>query len=242
MPYKWVEPELFMSYFGVNIYNAYKDNDISKKEKYFFTTDVHEDVEESVYIFDVSTFPWWKDSGYSVQLSIERAIDQQMLKIPNRHGVDYPFKRGSFNWYVEHPNKCINQLAHAIMKADMENMIKMCRLFTHMGYAHKMRSWYTPCLKGYVLDAPKEILFKKNHTVDEAYKYAGHGSFFWYLYKSGSFVTCLANAILHGDQNIVKTISTEYPQMVAAAQCENWNKAPICFCPVYNGGLINETG
>jgi len=236
MPYKWVEPKLFLRHFGVNIYHTYKDNNIDKPEGYRFSTACHEDFEVHVYEFDVREFGAYEAEGPVIEDVIKWLIEHQTLKMPTRLGTDYPFKRGSFNWYLNHPNEAINRLAKAMSKADGTNKPKMYRALLHMGNAHQMQSWDSPYLKGHVIDAPREILFKGRTKLDddETKSVVDRGSFFWYLHMSGGFVTHLANAIMYGDNNIVELIRTEYPQMVAAAEQDDWHKPPPGFNAVYD--------
>jgi len=235
MPYQWVEPEVALEYFGVKIYHVYRNNHMPDKREYVFTTAKHEDFEVNVYEFDVRNINTWEANGHDIDKTIKWCIEHQCLKMPTRIGIDYPFKRGSFNWYIEHPNKCINKLAWAMMKADRVNQVKMYRMFPHMGNANQMRSWKTPYLKGVVIDKPGIEWFEnrnkesRDETID-----IRMGSFYWYRYRSGSFVTHLANAILYADRDIVEIIRTEYPQMVAAAEWDSWHMAPTNFAAVYN--------
>lgn len=237
MPYQWIEPERAFQYFGVSIYCSYKNNDINNKEKYRFTTAKHEDFESHIYEFDIRDFGAWESEGPEVGDVVKWLIEHQTLKMPTRLGIDYPFKRGSFDWYENHPDVCINRLSKAMIHADRVNKTKMYRMFIHMGNAHQMESWSTTYLKGHVLDAPKTRLTKGRRQLRGESKKTDEGSFFWHLSMSGSFVRNLANAIFYGDRNIVGLICTEYPQMVAASECEDFHKSPNFFTPVYNAGV-----
>jgi hypothetical protein len=71
------------------------------------------------------------------------------------------------------------------------------------------------------------------------------GSFNFYLYKSGLFVTTMAQAIQHADQENKERIRKAFPQMVAAHECRSWDDVPFNFKPVYNSDaqeFLNDQG
>ena len=79
MPTAWIEPEVFLTYRGVTVYNTYKNGDSnSGPREYWFTLDVteNEDLE-----FDVRDLPTW---GWTegIKGAIEAAIDQGLLEPP----------------------------------------------------------------------------------------------------------------------------------------------------------------
>jgi ammonia channel protein AmtB len=63
---------------------------------------------------------------------------------------------------------------------------------------------------------------------------AAFGSFNWYSYNSGSFVTHLSRAFLAADNTNIKKLAMMYPQMYAALLEVNRDKAPENFEPEYN--------
>ena len=60
------------------------------------------------------------------------------------------------------------------------------------------------------------------------------GSFNWYLFKSGSFVTTMANAIQRADGENKERLRLAFPQMCAAHDCPSWDTVPEGFDPKYN--------
>ena len=54
MPYKYVYPEKFLSYDGVDIFHVYKHGDWGNRMRYWFTTDISED---EAFSFDVRELP-----------------------------------------------------------------------------------------------------------------------------------------------------------------------------------------
>ena len=64
------------------------------------------------------------------------------------------------------------------------------------------------------------------------------GSFNWYLYNSGSFVTAMAKCITLADDYNIESIKKIYPQMVEAYRMKDWNYAPKNYFPSYDSIVI----
>jgi len=246
MPYKWVEPDLYLEYFGVRIFHAYDDEWYDQPLSYWFTTSSLDDSQG-----------WWFDArdyvsvvniaasrdehcidNIALKEGIMRAIELQELKLPVDEGVDYSFKRGSFNWYVNHPGEFIQSLSKAIMKADMGNRSKLNKIYRHAMLANATGNW-DKIVDGNIIDEPLGDNTKVSAINPEN---PVRGCFFWYLYHSGSFVTHMANVIRYADNNNRELIRTVYPQMVAAYDLSNWNQIPENFSPVYNMEDAGEGG
>jgi len=61
------------------------------------------------------------------------------------------------------------------------------------------------------------------------------GTFNWYLFQSGKFVTLMAKAIQAADDENKEKIRKVFPQMVAANECHSWDIVPEGFSePKYN--------
>jgi hypothetical protein len=60
------------------------------------------------------------------------------------------------------------------------------------------------------------------------------GSFNWYLYRSGTFVTLMASAIQRADRSNKDLLRKSFPQMCAAHDCNSWDEVPEGFEPVYD--------
>lgn len=93
MPYnhEWVPPEIFLSRKGVDVYHAYKDDDVSNGAlTYWYTLYPDEDGKD----FDVRELPTWAKAkgkppttlGESeierVKDALRKAIDKKILKAP----------------------------------------------------------------------------------------------------------------------------------------------------------------
>jgi len=227
MPYKWVEPELYLEYFGVCIFHAYDDDMYDEQLNNWFTTT--SDDPDGTWQFDARELTEGNDySNVAFKKAINREIELQSLKFPK--DVGYPFKRGSFDWYVNHPSKFISQLAFVVMNADVENKARLKNIYRHLFESNVSGSWDV-IFAGDVVDAPLTL---GNRGSSEKSGNYGYGSFFWYLNKSGSFVTYLANMILLADAENIALVKREYPQMIAAHEMDNWNDAPKGFEPIYD--------
>lgn len=60
------------------------------------------------------------------------------------------------------------------------------------------------------------------------------GSFNHYLRMSGGFVTTLAQAVARADGVNKERLRLAFPQVVAAWEMQDWDKAPDAFLPMYN--------
>ena len=60
------------------------------------------------------------------------------------------------------------------------------------------------------------------------------GSFNWYLFNSGSFVTTIAKAIQLADKDNLEKLRSAFPQMVAAFELSTWDSVPEGFESKYN--------
>lgn len=60
------------------------------------------------------------------------------------------------------------------------------------------------------------------------------GSFNWYLFHSGSFVTTVAKAIQLADADNLEKLRLVFPQMVAAFELRTWDSVPEEFESNYN--------
>jgi hypothetical protein len=63
------------------------------------------------------------------------------------------------------------------------------------------------------------------------------GSFNWYLFMSGEFVTLMAKAIQRADGDNKERLRIAFPQMCAAHDCYSWDEVPKGFDPKYNAEL-----
>lgn len=242
MPYQWIKPELVFSYFGVSIFRTYRRGFYVDPYQYNFTTCDFNDEEE--YQFDARELGEWheyiaahgkiKEGGtYENHMHnvIKMAIEHQTLNMPVPD-ADYPDKRGSFDWYTNHPNSFMKSLSCAVMQADMDNKAKLDEIYRHMILSNSSGNW-SKVHDGSIVDAPIKPYIRTTNT--EAEDPAG-GCFFWYLKRSGSFVTHMANAISFADEKNLEIIRQVYPQMVAAYERINWNDAPDGFSKVYSAG------
>ena len=55
------------------------------------------------------------------------------------------------------------------------------------------------------------------------------GTFNWYLFQSGKFVTLMAKAIQAADGENKEKIRQVFPQMCAAHECHSWDMVPEGF-------------
>ena len=243
MPYKWVKPDLYLEYFGVRIFHAYNNSNQRAPLNNWFTT--HNGESECSWEFDVRDLGELSemnlaagrdesdDTDTAIKEAIKRAIECQAIKLPVDDGIDYPFKRGSFNWYANHPNVFIQRLASAVMIADVSNKSRLDKVYHHMVESNSSGN-YDTVFDGDIIDGP--MFLGKRASINEPGEFC-EGSFFWYLKKSGSFVTNMANVIAHADNENVEIIKMIYPQMVAAFKRPDWNITPLGFKPVYNAGV-----
>lgn len=81
MPLKWVEPDVYLTHRGINIYNTYKSEDYSNPYTFFFTTDINERDEECE--FDIRDLPDVNKDNFEDVL--KKAIDDKKLKLPEHH-------------------------------------------------------------------------------------------------------------------------------------------------------------
>jgi len=141
----------------------------------------------------------------------------------------------SFEWYLNRDSRFLEYLCTAVMHADNENLMKLRRIFPHLISANRdVQSW---------MKAPKNNLppisnedMMNSHipskSDDSNYK---RGCFYWYLYRSGHFVSNLARAIVYSDSGNLGLLGKEYPQMVAAWVSDDRKKVPDGFLnPIYN--------
>lgn len=236
MPYKWVDPEVAISYFGVKVYHVYKSDNIDDKLQHIFTTNIGGTDGHDNYEFDIRDLDeWnerseWSDTEFRLEFALRSAIENQSLELPD--GVSYTSKIGSFNWYTMHPDQFISNLSCAAKNAIGDNLIKLERMFPHL--VKSMVIYNNGCVVPGDVINPHHYMLKlkcSQYNTDEDVQ---QGSFFWYLYRSGSFVTYMANAINYTSDEYRVIIKKEYPQMIAAYNMPDWHKAPPSFQPYYN--------
>jgi len=145
------------------------------------------------------------------------------------------WKRGSFEWYLDLKDKFFINLTRAIMHADCENLYKLSKIFPQMCMANKCNSWEETPLTG-LLVTTNDNLSKCNDydKIMSVRDEMNNGSFINYIFFSGHFVTFLAKAIYHADDENLNKIDIEYPQMVAAYEIgidspRFWNMCPDGF-------------
>lgn len=239
MPFKWVEPDLYLKYFGVRIFHVYDDGWYTVPLNNWFTTSI---IEEDEWEFDARELDELSevnlaagrkggcDSDIAIKEAVMRAIELQTIDLPVGNDVDYPFKRGSFNWYLNHPGIFVQSLSGAVVAADPSNMVRFEKIYEHITVSRNTESWDKIC-EGEVINEPLDNKIKGSSI---GKMYINHGSFYWYLHQSGAFVTHMANAIINADNNNRELIREVYPQMVAAYDLNNWNVAPDSFAKVYD--------
>jgi hypothetical protein len=91
MPYKWVEPELYLEHKGVKVYHTYKSGNENDMMSYIFTTDMSCDDSEddSEFQFDVRDLAnelqkkvWLGHPPGSDKEVVTAAIEYEMIKEP----------------------------------------------------------------------------------------------------------------------------------------------------------------
>lgn len=242
MPRKWVAPELYLEYFGVRIFHAYDDDNYEDPLNNWFTTcntdggdDWQFDVRDLGELSEVNLALGrgeFVDTDDAIKGAIKRAIELQVLDLPAEDDVEYPFKRGSFNWYVNHPGIFIRYLSNAMLHVDANNRSRINEIYHHMITSSTVGNWDKVC-DGDVVDEPITFDARASIKIADGVYY---GCFFWYLNRSGSFVTHMAHAIQYADKKNLELIRQVYPQMIAAYECEDWNTKPEGFAPEYNAG------
>ena len=81
MPFKYVKPEVFMTYGKKKIYYTYQDEQFNDRSEYWYTTDVHEDEE---FQFDIRTLETKVGAGLTQREIIRWAIDKNLIQFsPN---------------------------------------------------------------------------------------------------------------------------------------------------------------
>lgn len=139
---------------------------------------------------------------------------------------------GSFDWYESMKDQFLSYLVRAIHHADQFNLRRLRQVFPHIIMAHDEHDWSK---------APKtELEIVMNDTLANPEKKesteSANGSFNWYLYRSGHFVTFMANAILYADAVNLEILRPAYPQMASAFELDNWDICPSGFSlATYNG-------
>ena len=95
MPYKWVDPDVFFEYKGIEIYHSYKDGWYIDVFNFRYSTDILENTGDTVdYEFDVRDLPNPDnlDLNHGIdnhETIIKGAIDKKLLLLPE--GVKYEF-------------------------------------------------------------------------------------------------------------------------------------------------------
>jgi len=243
MPYQWIKPELVFSYFGVSIFRTYRHEFYVDPYQYNFTTCDFNDKEDIQ--FDARELGEWhkyiaahgkikEDGTYENHMHnvIKMAIERQTLIMPVPD-ADYPVKRGCFNWYDMHPHGFIRNITDAAISADFSNKARLGKIYPHIIKCCSSTEGWDTAHHGDVTDAPILPVFRDSSKEPGDH---GNGCFFWYLNRSGSFVTNMANVILHADIKNLEIIRMVYPQMVAAYECGDWNITPMGFKPIYDAG------
>lgn len=236
MPYQWINPDIFINYFNIRIYHVYKNDSYENKLSHWFTTDITEPEDKQTCKFDIRDLEECQPEACEDDYKeiIKLAIENQTLKLPEN--MKYLVPIGCFDWYLNHPNDFIKEIAHTAIRADLDNTSKLRNIFPHLIAAKMANSWDT-VIAGNVIKAPRDA-DPKRWTYERFLEYNSEhvqqGSFFWYLYRSGSFVTCLAQAIQFARPTYRELIKKVYPQMVASYTIANWHKSPIAFQPCYN--------
>ena len=144
------------------------------------------------------------------------------------------WKRGSFEWYLDLKDKFFINLTRAIMHADYDNLYKLSKIFPQMCMANECNSWEEVPNAEFPITINSNINKNFDDRIVDKLENIKHGSFVWYLFFSGHFVTFLAKAIYHADDENLNKIDIEYPQMVAAYEMgiDNpnfWNMCPNGF-------------
>ena len=86
MPLQFVDPELFLSHLGINIYHTYRQDNFNDPQEHWFTTDIQGDSDENPNCdFDVRDLK----VPYNITLGLEAkkqrikyAIEHKMLTLP----------------------------------------------------------------------------------------------------------------------------------------------------------------
>lgn len=141
---------------------------------------------------------------------------------------------GSYNWYGDLQDPFFKNLCIATQHADFENVSRLAMVFPHILAAKAVERWEKApdTVVPVMLNVqPEEVSFKE--IVSEGTE---NGSFNWYLKRSGSFVTAMANVILYADVHNREMLRMVYPQMISAFEMEDWDMCPSEFSSsTYNG-------
>ena len=133
----------------------------------------------------------------------------------------------SFNWYLYNENELLKRIADCICSADRENTEKMRLIYPAIVLAHDEREWDKAPEFGELKPVRNCDKDMKQRVLKERSSYCKEGSFNWYLYNSGHFVTKLAKVILFSEK--VDHIRRVYPQMIGAMKEKNWSDPPFAF-------------
>jgi hypothetical protein len=89
MPYKWVEPQLYLEHKGVKVYRTYCEDLFEQPNHYWFTTDVTEDdLQAEIYEFDVRTLPAPQEAQDLAQDQGLHLVEDEVKKMIIRHAIE----------------------------------------------------------------------------------------------------------------------------------------------------------
>lgn len=154
----------------------------------------------------------------------------------SKEQVQNVHKKGSFHWYISLNQHFFKHITRSIMHADTDNLSALKRIFPHMVEAHSRPDWNEPPKVNFPIELNIEK-YKEEFPKKDFDYVAVDGSFLRYLYNSGHFVSSMSRAILYADEHNRSLIEREYPQMVAAYNINEWQKAPDGFEPIYNSKI-----
>jgi hypothetical protein len=135
-----------------------------------------------------------------------------------------------FNFYLSNKNPFFKYLGEAVSCADLLNKAKLYSIFSAVVAATTLKS-YDDELEEYediTNTIPENI---RQYVIG---KKREQGSFAWYLFNSGHFVTSMAKLITYCDLKNLDLISKVYPQMIAAFYMDDWDVAPTGFDKTYD--------
>ena len=137
----------------------------------------------------------------------------------------------SFNELASSDSPFIRMLADVVSFADMSNIRKLNTIYPAAVAAKGCVSFDDIPVGKFpvIFNKLEEAEFK--HNCESSHN---EGSFYWYLFYSGHFVSAMARLIRLADTKNRKLIGEAYPQMVAAFDMPDWSVAPKGFKPEYN--------
>ena len=128
---------------------------------------------------------------------------------------------GSYDWYSKLQDPFYQHMVQAINHADGPNMDLLVNAVPNMD------GWDRRPFSCTDIDINDDVKYIEREAPSELKCVSG--SFNWYRFRSGHFVTYMTKVIMHADGEMKQRIYKAFPQMVAAFELDNWDMSPIGF-------------